>query len=336
MNTFHRRLRLLQLIPRGHGKISTRQLTEALDKAGFSIDQRSVQRDLKALSPLFPGLTNDANPDIPGWYWREDAPLLDLPALDPATALTFKLVATFLDELIPPDVTLALDPYFRRANDVLQGSAHPGYAHWADRVKIVPRNQPLQPAPLNRGLITTLYQALFESRQVIGRYRNRQDEEAEYRFHPLGLVFRESVIYLVATVEEYQDPRHYALHRFTQCTLDDAPSRIPEGFELQAYIDGGSFQYLQQPEGEIRLRARFARETGRHLQETPLSPDQSILEQGEGLEVTASVKDSQQLRWWLLGFGDQVEVLEPEQLRQEFRDIAAAMNRRYRDEGEEG
>jgi predicted DNA-binding transcriptional regulator YafY len=330
METLRRRLRLLQFIPRKHGRISTRELTDKLNEEGFVINQRSVQRDLKDLATIFPHLESDRSPDIPGWRWREDTPLLELPTLDPAMALTFKLAANYLEALLPPDVVRVLDPYFERADQRLQGDVNPGYVNWSDKVKIVPRNQPLQPAHLNKGIITTLYQALFESRQVAGHYRNRQGEEAEHRFHPLGLVFRESVIYLVATVEDYQDPRHFALHRFTECKLLDQPSQRPEGFDLQAYIDGGSFQYLRQPEAQIQLRLRFDGETGRHLQETPLSQDQQIQELADQrLEITATVLDTLQLRWWLLGFGNQVEVIDPPELREEFRGIANALQQRY-------
>ncbi len=330
MSAFFRRFRLLQLIRRGERRVSTRDLAERLQGEGLDVSQRTVQRDLQALAPLFPGLESDGNPDIPGWRWNPDTEVLDLPALDPPMALTFKLVKTFLDDLIPPAVTQGLDPYFRCADNVLRSTDDSGYAHWADRVKIVPRTQPLQPAALDEELITTLYQALFESRQVRGRYRNRRGGEAEYDFHPLGLVFRESVVYLVATVWDYQDPRHYALHRFTQCTRLDAPSRAPEGFDLQAYIDSGSFEYLKRPAHRLPLRVRFDPSIGRHLYETPLSPDQTITKtDDQRLEIRATVKDTQQLRWWLLGFGSGVEVVEPADLREEFREIAQKMAARY-------
>jgi len=39
--------------------------------------------------------------------------------------------------------------------------------------------------------------------------------------------------------------------------------------------------------------------------------------------LTATVEDDQTLRWWLLGFGSRVEVLEPAELRAE---IAAQVN----------
>ncbi len=51
---------------------------------------------------------------------------------------------------------------------------------------------------------------------------------------------------------------------------------------------------------------------------------------GDGqLQVEATVKDSAQIRWWLMGFGDGVEVLEPQNLRVEFAEIAENMKNLY-------
>ena len=41
------------------------------------------------------------------------------------------------------------------------------------------------------------------------------------------------------------------------------------------------------------------------------------------------MRDSLQLRWWLNGFGEEVEVIEPEELRQEFAERAEVMRKTY-------
>jgi len=61
-----------------------------------------------------------------------------------------------------------------------------------------------------------------------------------------------------------------------------------------------------------------------------LSDDQTITEQPDGrMLVTATVQDTSELRWWLLGFGDGVEVLKPLKLRKHFVEIAANMASTY-------
>jgi len=45
------------------------------------------------------------------------------------------------------------------------------------------------------------------------------------------------------------------------------------------------------------------------------------------VRVTATVRDTLQLRWWLLGFGEKVDVIIHETLREEFAETAREMHR---------
>ena len=69
-----------------------------------------------------------------------------------------------------------------------------------------------------------------------------------------------------------------------------------------------------------------------NLDERPLSNGHRLEEQPDGrMLLTATVVDSSELRWWLLGFGDQVEVLAPASIREEMARIARRMVRHYGD-----
>ena len=54
-----------------------------------------------------------------------------------------------------------------------------------------------------------------------------------------------------------------------------------------------------------------------------------IMEDGK-VYIKASVSDTAQLRWWLLGFGGQVEVISPKSLREELFKSAKDMIKVYR------
>jgi predicted DNA-binding transcriptional regulator YafY len=61
-----------------------------------------------------------------------------------------------------------------------------------------------------------------------------------------------------------------------------------------------------------------------------LADDQQIVADGAGaVRVSATVLDTKELRWWLLGFGDQVTVLGPARLRDQMRDTVAGMAAGY-------
>lgn len=327
-NTLLRQLAMLRHIPRYKKKITTKQLVEQLSSEGFDIHQRSVQRDLKSLSKFFPELQTDENKDMAGWSWKHGAAVHDFPAIDTPTALTFKLAETFITNLMPPSILHLLKPYFECSDNVLAGVDRKGLASWSDKVRILPRTMPLIPAEIKQETVDVIYSALLDEKQFRGRYRRRNADEAEYILHPQGLVFRDSAIYLVATAWGYDDPRHYALHRFTSCELLDDKLKIPADFTLDNYLDKGSFQYGD--EGNIKLTVLFSKGAANHLHETPLSDDQNITVKKDGTcLITATVNDGLQLRWWLLGFGDEVEIVKPKKLREEFKEISVNMFKKY-------
>lgn len=329
-NKFSRQWTMLRHVPRYPAKTTTRSLKEILGKKGFEVTQRTIQRDLKALSGVMPGLQVDKEKDFPGWSWSKDAQLQDVPTMDGNMALTFLLADHFLKEIFPPSVLNQLKPYFDSASNVLEAIDNSAYSHWEEKVRILPRTQPLVPANIQEDVVAVIYEALFKGSQFRGRYVNRNGDEVEYDLHPLGLIFRESVVYLVATIWDYQDPRHLVLHRFKHCELLDKSSQIPESFTLDDYLAAGSFEYCVTEGKMIKLKTVFFHGAGHHLLETPLSEDQKITEMDQGqLLVEATVKDSDQLRWWLLGFGDRAEVVEPKELREEFATIAQQLMTRY-------
>jgi predicted DNA-binding transcriptional regulator YafY len=87
-------------------------------------------------------------------------------------------------------------------------------------------------------------------------------------------------------------------------------SIIPDDFNIDDYLATGALGFGS---GDtIRLKALFTKAVGDHLYESKLSEDQVISETADDrLLVEATVKNTQQLLWWLRGFGDAVEVLEP-------------------------
>jgi predicted DNA-binding transcriptional regulator YafY len=140
---------------------------------------------------------------------------------------------------------------------------------------------------------------------------------------------RGSLLYLVCTFWEYTDIRRLALHRVRWAVITDLPATRPAAFDLDTYIASGAFQYAVGD--NIQLVAVFERGAAAHLYETPLSADQVIeAVSADRVRVRATVRDTAQLEWWLLGFADLVVVSVPETLRDRLSSVAARMSDNYR------
>jgi predicted DNA-binding transcriptional regulator YafY len=183
----------------------------------------------------------------------------------------------------------------------------------------------LQAPEIPTDVLDAVYQGLLEKRQVEVDYTNRTSEAPRrMTLHPLALVVRDSVHYLLATVWDFTDVRQMVLHRMSSARLLEESAQEPPGFDLDDYIRQGGFDYSS---GEqVALVARFDAYAGKALLETPLTRGQThkILDDGR-IEIGANVDDSQQLRWWLMRFGSGVEVIAPQHLRGDTRQDAEAL-----------
>ena len=296
------------------------EIAEKLTDKGYAVSMRTVQRDLKALSEIFPIELNDQNARDYGWRWRKGANLA-IPGMSVSEALAMRLVETHMKQLLPASMLDGLQGVFSLAQSRLD-SVDPHNQHhardWLGKVRVVPPTQPMLPPQVNEAVQAALYQAVLQDRQVSARYQSLHSEQTrELVLHPLSLIMRGAVTYLVASAWDYAEARLYALHRFSQVDLLDAAAKTPEGFSLDAAIAGGLAEFAS--EGQpILLELRCTNWAARYLAETPLAADQKMEPQEDGwMRLTATVNDTWQLHWWLLGQGAGVEVCKPKKLRKE-------------------
>ena len=329
MDSLLRYFDMLCLIPKAPHSISTPELQEKLQSTGYDVDLRTVQRDLVKLtaSPLFP-ISSTENTKPLRWFWIDNSSHLQFPLMSTDEALTFKLAEMFLEPLLPPSVRLRLSGYFDLADKRLKESK---FEHWVEKVSIVPSNLSLVPAEIEPNLLAVVYESLLKQRRFKANYRPIDRKAKNYEMNPLGLVFKNNIIYLVATVFEYTDVKQFALHRFRSAELIDKPANAPENFNLKSYIDNGGFDYpIDNIFGQIDIKLRINRFIKQLLTETPLDINQQISEINEGTYMlNATVKDTEQLRWWIRSFGIGIEVLEPSSLREEFAQEARTLSAMY-------
>lgn len=315
-DTISRQLQLLQLVPRLPQRITVRELIARLPQNDKRVALRTVQRDLDQLSHKFP-LTCDLEGRTQYWYWTKGAQQLAIPHMSASMAATLQLARDYLKPVLPASVLSELDPLFNHASEVLDGTP---LKSWTHKVRILDRGPMLIPPKVSPAVRDSVYQALLEVRQIQIAYKARgKDGHKDYTVNPLGLVVKGGVFYLVVTFDGYTDIRQLALHRMNRAELLAVSAQVPKRFSLKAYIeDEAGFSYPLSPE-KIELELRFEPDAAFHLTELKLAPDQQVQTDGDGcLRVTATVADTEELRWWLRGYGEAVEVLEPGVLRAEF------------------
>lgn len=308
------------------------EIATKLNDRGYAVSVRTVQRDLQELSEIFDIEINNKNPRDYGWRWRKGANL-NIPGMSVSEALAMRLVETHMKQLLPATMLGGLQGVFSLAQAKLDKVETINRNHtkdWLNKVRLVPPTQPMLPPSINQEVQADIYQALLENKQIKANYQPvNHNQSKEYLLHPLGLIMRGAVSYLVASAWDYTEVQLYALHRFSKVEILREAIKVPDGFNLDESIESGLAEFANQG-APIHLELRCNQWLANYLAETPLSSDQKITPETDGwLRLTATVNDTWQLHWWLMGQGDAVEVFAPITLRQSIKTRHAAASGLY-------
>lgn len=324
--TIARQWAMLRGIPRAPIMATVSELASKLLDEGFNVSRRTIERDLHILSARFPLVLDDRSKPY-GWSWMKNANFEFMPGLTSSQSVALLLAKTHLRNLLPQSMHKDLAPVFDAAERELSSS---GWKDWHARTAVVPAFLSLLPPKISSDVVSTVQTALAHKRCLTGRYRAKGSIDTKsMQIHPLGLLSRGPVLYLVCTLFDYQDVRQLAIHRLSGVVETPESRKEPKGFDFPTYAKTEASSFFSK--GTIRMVARFDRPAAEHLQETPLSTDQTWqpIANTYLIQVTATVEDDEQLRWWLLAFGCQVEVRKPASLRKEIEAELRLSLRRY-------
>ena len=354
--SLERRLAIMSLIPQEPRTITAEKLLDKLrNEQGMDLSLRSVQRHLIKLREMpsmgvrfYEGEERTRPPrlelrdedaprptnQIKRWYISRDISGIEIPSMDPEAATVLKLAERYLSDLLPEAVLQNIGHYFRRADAIMNKPGRP--RGWLDAVAMVPKSLPLLPPKYDKSLANTVFQAIKDNRQlrVSSITRLSPDTPKEYDINPLGIVLRDTSVYLVWTrVGDMTDRiKEFVLHRLRSATILEMPRDLPVGFSLDKFIhEQQGFAYLVRDEPEtIQLVLEVDPILRFTLSETALSGDQTIEKLDEQrYRVTATVKNTYQLRAWLHEKAFQITVIAPVYVRDDFIGKLMSITQRY-------
>jgi predicted DNA-binding transcriptional regulator YafY len=316
-NKTYRVIALLQALPRSPHKITSNEIHQRLTSEGHDITRRSIERYLKELSEsqAFGALVQCDDKAMPyGWSVAQKQNL-SIPGMDAQMAATWDLVARYLTPLMAKDVLDKLEPVFNEARKWFERHRPMGKRYWSDKVAYVPRGFHLEPARVSAGIADQVYDALYRNRQMNIWYK---DKDEPHLVHPYALVDRGAVRYLVVRFWNYKDYRHLALHRLRKVHVLDDEVEGASTFDLDTYLQEGN---MNLPYGDsINLVMRLYGRAADHLYETPVNETQTLKEiEPDVTELRVQVQNTEELRWWVLGLGANVEVVKPVKLRNQIK-----------------
>lgn len=188
------------------------------------------------------------------------------------------------------------------------------------RLRMVADTLRLRPVELYPDVLQAVITALAQRCVLQVLYEKASGERGEVQLHPHAVVQRGPIAYLFALKHTDDDKmRLYALHRMIRAqALTALPARRKAGFDLDESIAAGKADFGQGKLIDLELRVRGY--LAPLLSDCPLTEDQRLQDEPAGspfaARVWARLPATGQLLRWLLGAGDNLEVVAPAELRQ--------------------
>ncbi|MFB3739153.1 MAG: helix-turn-helix transcriptional regulator [Candidatus Velamenicoccus archaeovorus] len=294
------RLVAVLLLLQARGRVTAAEVADELE-----ISERTARRDLEALAMAGIPVYSQAGRGG-GWSLLGGA-RTDLSGLTAAEARTLFLVAG-PSASATPQVKAALRKLVRALPEPFRADAEAA----ASAVVLDPATWDRRPPPTSPHL-EVLQHAVVDSVQVRIRYAGRDRPESERLVHPLGLVAKASVWYLVAGTDA--GLRTFRLSRIRSVTVTDLPAERPEGFDL-AETWRSIVDTLDERRTSFRAVALAAAEALPWIRATFGRRHAELGSAGDGrTELELRSWSPESLAAELAPFGDRVEVLEPPEVR---------------------
>jgi len=304
-----------------------RQLTAGQLAARLEVSERTIHRDMEALSaagvPVYAqrgasggwsltegyrtNATGLTEAEVRALFLAKPSRLLADLGLDTASeAALIKLLAAL------PSTHRAGAEDVRQRIHIDVGGWHPAES---DQVPALP----------------ILQDAIWRERKLLLTYRPQTGDPTERLVEPLGLVAKGRTWYLIAAVDG--EPRTYRVSRIAAAQSTEETFTRPDGFDLAAYWDQSKSDFvagLPRYHATVRVdpailpRLRFAARYAR------IDPDPDPAPDPDGwARVSIRFQFPADAREFVLGFGPAIDVLDPPDLRADVLALARATVDRY-------
>lgn len=178
-------------------------------------------------------------------------------------------------------------------------------------------------------LIEKITQAIMDRQTLeIDYHSASRGKVTSRKIDPYRLWYQEGGLYLIAYCHLRQKVLVFIMDRIRAARPTSETFALPERFHSEEYVKESFGQMIR---GEpVRVQILFSPNQARWVGERIWHPSQKMQYQLDGsLLMSLEVADTLELKRWILGFGQEAEVLEPKELRQAIRKEAEALLDKY-------
>ncbi len=311
------RLLSILLLLQVHRKVTARELAKRLE-----VSERTILRDMEALGAA--GVPVVAERGAGGGWSLLDEYQTKLTGLSAP-----EIQSLFLARPERLMADLGLKREAEAAFIKLEASLPAGTRQQAEfaRQRILIDTRGWRDASESVACLPVLLEALWRERQVRFLYRRTNCEPSERAGHPLGLVAKGSVWYLIARIDG--EVKTYRVSRISDAAILESRGERPTEFDLAEYWERSASEFREHlPRFYATFLAnppvmRWVRYRGWRLEEE--APE------GERVRLRLRFDIEEEAIQFALSFGGEIEVVEPRELRAKVLAGARSTAERHQD-----
>ena len=192
--------------------------------------------------------------------------------------------------------------------------------------------RPDKHAPMDMldNIFARLQNAVRKKRKVKLYYHSLYDrKDISVTLHPYHLMYNNRAWYVLGWSSLHKSVRTFKLNRIKEIELLEKCFVTSKKFDVHRYL-GRAWSMM--PEGKIyRVRLLFTPKVAQNVAEVQWHSTKKMVRNKDGsLTVEYRVDGLGEISWWILGYGDQVEVLAPAALRKLIAQTAQRMVELYK------
>ncbi|MEM6799212.1 MAG: WYL domain-containing protein [Planctomycetota bacterium] len=293
--------------------------------AANNVSRRTVFRDIEALKAAGVPVAYDRDTDrysLPGAY-----------LLPPTNFTAQEAVALIcLTTQLGRRETLPFYETASRAAQKIEASL-PGDLR--EQIQELTRATHVRPRSVNRlnekdDIYAQLVRAQLDKQQVWIEYNSLTEwERIETIISPYQLMFARRCWYVIGRSSLHKEVRTFNIDRIASLRLLGEKFKTPRGFSLKRYL-GNAWRMIPEPGPDHEVHLRFANLVAQNVNEVHWHATQRTEWRDDGtLDFSVTVSGLNEISWWILQYGDQVEVIGPAKLRKLIRQRIAGMAKVY-------
>lgn len=285
----------------------------------FEVQRRTVFNDMRFLRDRL-GAPIAFSQRYKGWHYTRSNYQLPFLALSDSEADTLRRTLLAAVAYLPPTDAVAAGQLASRLSPYVRGlPTHGGTLSTSSEIFLSGQPALASHLVITDDLLADVRRAVdARHRLQISYYSMHRDQQTERVIQPYLLLNRGGELYLIGYCELRNSVRDFGLHRIQNRTVLESPNAftVPKTFDVAAHLES-AFE-LRRGEPIVTVRARFSPTQSRWVRERVYHPTQTVTEEGDGsIVVSLRVSGTAEAKRWIMSFGAEAEVLEPEQLRRE-------------------